>query len=308
VLEVKKLRVVLALALLSVVGVLAFPIPPVNAQWTFVEQLKVSSTGASVTSTVLEAGREYQIQSMGVFQSFPPPEPWYEADAQWYTTTDWGISYAPAPDGHSFLQINEMDVNWGMWSNDPGFHTLTTYRIGTGAPITFRIVDWIDEDYTNNECGFYVWIWAGPLVPPEGETAYAYGGDYATCFLSLGFRNWGWTNGPLGDNHYEFPIYAGAAKCNINKGTLVGTLIIDYDELAGTATVTYLMDPGFAMQKTHLYVDGELLPRNGGDFTTSPGQYPYIHDPVADPASDTFTVTGLSGDIYVVAHADVVEV
>jgi len=305
VLEVGKLRVVLGLALLFALITIIIPISSVNAQETLIFSADVPSTGASVTSPVLEAGREYRIVVYGVFWSSPPPF-WYWADAQYYTTDGWA-TYAK-PDGHSFLQIDGMDVNWGMWSNAPYYHTYSIYRTGTGASITFAIVDWIDEDYTNNECRFHVYIYEGPPVPPEAETAYAYGGDYATCFLSLGFNNWGWTNGPLGDNHYEFPIYAGAAKCDINKGTLVGTLTIDYDESAGTATVTYMMDAGFAMQRTHLYVDGELLPRNRGDFTTSPGQYPYIHDPVADPASDTFTVTGLSGDIHVVAHADVFEV
>lgn len=67
------------------------------------------------------------------------------------------------------------------------------------------------------------------------------------------------------------------------------------------------MNPDYIMQKTHLYVGSEPLPRDSGEYTTSPGQYPYIHDPVADPAIDTHTVTSLSGDIYVVAHADVIE-
>lgn len=299
-----KIRAVHALALLSAVIVIALPISSVNAQETLIFSADVPSDGTSVTSPVLEAGREYRIVARGVFESFPPPFR-YWADAQYYTTEGWEISY-DQPDGHSFLQINGMDVVWGMWSNTPYYHTYTIYRIGTGAQITFQIVDWIDGDYTNNECHFHVYIWEGPPVPPEAETAYAYGGDYATCFLSLGFRNWGWTNGPLGHGHYEFDIYAGAAKCNLNKGTKVGTLTIDY--VGSTATVTYMMDAEWAMERTQLYVGSESLPMKGGEYTTSPGQYPYIHDPVADPAYDEYTVTGLSGDIYVVAHADVFEV
>jgi len=283
--------------------VIALPISSVKAQETLIFSADVSSSGASVTSPVLEVGREYRIVAYGVFWSSPPPF-WYHADAQYYTTDSW-VTYAK-PDGHSFLQINGMDVDWGMWSNTPYYHTYSIYRIGAGAPITFAIVDWIDEDYTNNQCHFRVLIYEGPPVPPEGETAFAYGGDYATCFRSLGFKNWGWTNGPLGSGSYEFDMYAGAAKCNINKGTLVGTLEIDYD--GSTAIVTYVMDAGWAMDYTHLYVGSELLPRDGkGDFTVSPGQYPYQND-LDGAASDEYTVTGLSGDIYVVAHADVYEV
>jgi len=58
------------------------------------------------------------------------------------------------------------------------------------------------------------------------------------------------------------------------------------------------------MDATHLYVGTEHLPRKkNGDFTTAPGQYPYKHDPLNDVTTDTYTVTGLSGEIYVVAHA-----
>lgn len=296
-----KIRAVGTLALLSALLVITLSISGVNAQETLIFSADVSSDGTPVTSPTLEAGREYRIVTYGVFWSSAP---YYTADSQYYTTDRWA-TYAK-PDGHSFLQINGMDVNWGMWSNTPYWHTYTIYRIGAGAPITFAIVDWIDGDYTNNECRFHVFIYEGPPVPPEGETAFAYGGDYATCFLSLGFKNWGWTNGPLEPNYYEFEIWAGAGKCNLDKGTLVGTLTIDYD--GSTATVTYMMNAGWAMDYTHLYVGSEMLPRNAkGDFTTSPGQYPSIHYSEGGATSDTHTVLGLSGDIYVVAHAAVFE-
>jgi len=283
---------------------IAAPLSGVQAQETFIWSADVPSSGASVTSPVLEAGREYRIVARGVFTSFPPPFR-YWADAQYYTTTSWETSY-DQPDDHSFLQINGQDVVWGMWSNTPYYHTYSIYRMGSGAPLIFRIVDWIDNDYTNNDCHFHVKLYEGPIVPPEGETAFAYGGDYATCFLSLGFRRWGWTNGPLIPEYYEFDMYAGAARCNINKGTVVGTLTVDYD--GSTAWIAYSMEEGFAMERTHLYVDGELLPINRGEYTTSPGQYPYAHYWPEGETIDPYSVPGLSGPIYVVAHADVYEV
>jgi len=139
-------------------------------------------------------------------------------------------------------------------------------------------------------------------------TAYAYGNSYATCFIGITElpknKAWGWTNGPLSpDSTYTFPMYAGAAKCDTSKGRLAGTVTIEYDESKCEVTVTYSMNPGYTMDVTHLYVGSERLPRDEkGDYTVSPGQYPYAHD-LDYETSDTYTITGLSGNIYVVAHA-----
>ncbi|GAJ09027.1 unnamed protein product, partial [marine sediment metagenome] len=126
-------------------------------------------------------------------------------------------------------------------------------------------------------------------------------GGGAHCFSEYGFGNWGWSNGPLAAGSYTFDIYAGAGQCDINKGTLVGTLTVDYD--GAEAIVTYNMYAGYTMDETHLYVGTDPLPikKNGG-YTTAPGQYLYGHN-LDDATTDSYEVTGLSGDIYVVAHA-----
>jgi hypothetical protein len=150
-------------------------------------------------------------------------------------------------------------------------------------------------------------------VNPGGntETAFAFGGADAACFLGVDedgdgrgdFNRWGWTNGQLSAGSYTFDIYAGAGQCDLTKGTLVGTLTVDYD--GSTATVTYSINGPYFLAETHLYVGNEILARNGnGDFTVAPGQYPTIHDP-ASGTKDEYTISGLSGDIYVVAHATV---
>jgi hypothetical protein len=146
-----------------------------------------------------------------------------------------------------------------------------------------------------------------------GETAFAYDCDiYANCFLDIDedgdgngdFNRWGWSNGALGVGTYYFDIYAGAGQCDISKGTLVGLLTVDYD--GSTATVTYNTCGTYYMDEVHLYVGNEILARDvNGDYTVAPGQYPYIDDDIATNEY-TFTVDGLSGDIYVVAHAVVV--
>jgi hypothetical protein len=139
---------------------------------------------------------------------------------------------------------------------------------------------------------------------PEGgcETAFAYGGEKATTFTDLiGTPRWGWSNGPLIEGDYAFDIYAGAGRNDLDRGTLVGTLTVHYAD--GTATVTYALSEGFTLSETHLYAGTATMPVKKKDVPTfAPGQYGNNHD--LDAATgDTFTVEGLSGDIYIVAHA-----
>ena len=144
-------------------------------------------------------------------------------------------------------------------------------------------------EYCKQEC---------EIPEPDCETAYAYGDDLATCFLDIPgveSNNWGWSNGPISDpSSYSWDIYAGAGQCDITKGTLVGTLDVDYS--GGTCTVTYNIDGDFTLEETHLYVGNDILPKKNNKWTTAPGQFPLS-------GGDTFTIDGLSGDIYVVAHS-----
>ena len=138
----------------------------------------------------------------------------------------------------------------------------------------------------------------------DSETAFAYGGEgVATCFRELGFSRWGWTNllNPTGS--YELPIYAGAGQCDISKGTLVGTLEVEF--LSSTSVrVRYLMDTGFTLVETHLYIGTPILPiKNGTYYTVAPGQYPYKHEALGDASSDTYELTIPTGPVYLVAHS-----
>jgi hypothetical protein len=135
------------------------------------------------------------------------------------------------------------------------------------------------------------------------ETAFAFAQDKATCFIGsdvIDTSRWGWYNGPLGPGNYSFDIYAAAGQCDLDKGVLVGTLNVSYD--GDAANVTYTMLPGFTMDEMYLYVGSEPLPRKNGSFTVVPGQFGYIHD-LTDASSNSFTILGLEGNIYVVAHA-----
>jgi hypothetical protein len=161
----------------------------------------------------------------------------------------------------------------------------------------------------------------GVTPPPpvkECETAFAYSGgtnpvdgDFTNSFLDIDedndtvgdFNRWGWSNGAIGIGSYNWDIYAGAGQSDISKGTLVGTLTVNYNA-DGTVDVSYDTNSPYYMDETHLYVGDEILPRNGnGDFTVAPGQYPTIHDELNEVTQDIYMFSGVSGDIYVVAHA-----
>ncbi len=138
------------------------------------------------------------------------------------------------------------------------------------------------------------------------ETAYAKSADplISNCFIGIPgvtSNNWGWSNGPIGPGTYSWPIYAGAGQCNIANGTLVGTLNVVYG--GGTATITYTMGSNCLLNETHLYVGNDILPKKKGKYTTAPGQFPYKHENLNGVSSDTYTITGFSGNIYIAAHS-----
>jgi len=150
------------------------------------------------------------------------------------------------------------------------------------------------------------------------DTAWAYGEDFANPnwdYVNNMF--WGWTNGPLGEGHYMWPIYAGAGQNILDNGYVVGTLYVDYYD--GCVTVKYEMDPGYYMGETHLWVGDDVLPevKRGRStvYTNAPGQFPYgTHkDPTftfnpEDPSGTgltewTWSKCGFEGNIYVAAHS-----
>ena len=145
------------------------------------------------------------------------------------------------------------------------------------------------------------------------ETAWAYGGEVAQPNWDfVRGNNWGWTNGPLSEGGYVFDIYAGAGRNDIARGTLVGTLFVDYAD--GDVTVTYQMNSGSFLAETHLWVGNTVLPevRRGRrtEFTNAPGQFPNGQGFGFDPEdlSDAENVwewsgSGFEGDIFVAAHS-----
>jgi hypothetical protein len=156
--------------------------------------------------------------------------------------------------------------------------------------------------------------------PPKAattESAFAFDGDPSGCFQNFGEfidnpARWGWTNGPYSPGNYKFPIYSGAGLCDITKGVLVGYLFVNYS--GSSAVFNYQLngtDPAtgvpYSLREVHAYAGNDLFPKisNGaqqGDFTIAPGKYP-VKAGSLNTQSYSVTVSGLSGDIYIIAHS-----
>jgi hypothetical protein len=143
-------------------------------------------------------------------------------------------------------------------------------------------------------------------VPDEysSETAFAYDCFKGPeCFLDLGFDRWGWTNGPFEPGDYVFDLFAGAGQCDLEKGTLVGQVLVYYD--GENVLVDFMTCGSYVMTETHLYVGTDQLPKDKkGNPTVSPGKFTDKHDNLSDVSSDHYEIGGFSDEeIYVVAHA-----
>jgi hypothetical protein len=143
-------------AILLIVSILQ-----VHAETTLVwKDTAYSNTGAPITTPILEMGKQYTINATSCF--------WYnassgfQADAQYYTTSNngwyWDNNLSLA-NGHSFLQINGTDANWGPFSNGETGHEYSITYSGQGSALTFQIVDWMDQNYTNNNCHIVISIY-----------------------------------------------------------------------------------------------------------------------------------------------------
>jgi hypothetical protein len=131
--------------------------------------------------------------------------------------------------------------------------------------------------------------------------------EISTCFLDEGFNRWGWTIGPVAswNGNRTYSIFAGAGQCDISKGELAGKVILNY--FNGVAQVDFIAEDGYVFKETHLYIGNDQFPMqirgNREVPTVAPGQYPFKHDNLDNADKDSYTVDGLSGDIYIIAHS-----
>ena len=150
---------------------------------------------------------------------------------------------------------------------------------------------------------------------PKGLIAYARKTwePMVYCFSNLDldqngtpdFTNIGWTNGPIPLENYtsEYELFTGMTNCGATDGVKVGNMKIAAKD-DGTAIVTIEMVEGYTLNETDLYLGNDKLPKDGdGKFTTDPKFYTYKHTNLAKVSTDTYSVSGLSENIYVVTFA-----
>ncbi|WP_191859700.1 T9SS type A sorting domain-containing protein, partial [Hanstruepera ponticola] len=141
----------------------------------------------------------------------------------------------------------------------------------------------------------------------ECETAFGRSENNSICFIP-DFSRWGWTNYFEGEGEYTLQMYAGAAHCDISRGSYAGDVIVTYEN--GQVTLMFNIDSGYTMREAHVYVGCDMYPTgNNGAPTVAPGQYNFNPSGLSDGVSN-YTVGPIdaSGPIYVIAHAVVCEV
>jgi hypothetical protein len=129
------------------------------------------------------------------------------------------------------------------------------------------------------------------------ETAFGKQDDDGVCFLDIDdlgilkkrgkvetfeivkFNRWGWTNKFEFDNvgvyNASLSMYAGAAQCDLCRGSVVGNVDIVYS--GGNLTVRYTVFDEFLLNEVHIHVDGPAnvnkVPSIDGVYTVAPGQF-----------------------------------
>ena len=58
----------------------------------------------------------------------------------------------------------------------------------------------------------------------------------------------------------------------------------------------------YTMSEARMYIGNDILPVVDGNYTVDPADYPYVHAGLGGATTDTFTVNGLNGDIYIIGY------
>ena len=222
----------------------------------------------------------------------------------------------------SYEAIEEAYNNWvaGFVINNPGCFDIEEIEgipslpedvTCAGANLSYTLH--VEDDCSSDECTSTF------VVTPcseSCETAYGYQAD-SKCFMDNDvqiFNNWGWTNyitGPTVDQQTvttELKLYAGTPVCDPTGYNSIGTVYVEYT-YDGVLTLHYVMDDPYYMSQVHVNVGCEEFPHlNKKKLTVAPGQYTYGDDRLDKVTEYTVRFTGVSGNIWVIAHAVTCEV
>jgi hypothetical protein len=306
----KKLSWLIVLALLLVSVTAALAAPPVNS-----DSAGAPTTLLKVQPVYFENNRscqsfsaeliEFKADVPGRFNSNPDPEfknGTFEVEGGTITITNFDGRYFDwATTG---FDIDSIFVKAGNGGNLFLYDTVGPDYAGGPATADTGLHGPVDSRGKVREVSHVSFCYD---LDREFETAFAYGGgtnafdaDTTTCFLNypgFGISRWGWTMGPSEMIDETWNVYAGAAQCDLTKGTLVGTVSVDYD--GSTATVTYNLNAGVSTGDTHVWIGSTPAPTlPNGNFTVAPGQY-NLTGTALEYSVD------ITGPIYVIVHAEV---
>jgi len=198
--------------------------------------------------------------------------------------------------GDPTTEINET-VNIKDISELFGEVDLGTVTAPNDAEFTYT-KDFAWEDYGADDCGSFQYDNTATIVETGQsasatlkvnvqcfiyDTAYAKGDD-AICFIPT-FSQWGWTN-PIDPGTYTWDLWAGAARCDTRRGTLVGSVTVVYDPVTFVVEVEFNVHAEYDLKETHVYAGYDEFPSTG----IAPGR---------------FTNEGPfdGSEVYVIAHA-----
>lgn len=132
------------------------------------------------------------------------------------------------------------------------------------------------------------------------ETAYMFG-NWSFCNVQ---SRWGWANYIQPGETITETIYGGAGKCDISKGTAVGTARLEYGQ-DGTLTISIAYLSGYTMNNIHINIDSDdpttIIPNmnSNGNFNNNPEFVTY-------PTSTFSKTYSISGPVYVIIHMEAV--
>jgi hypothetical protein len=201
--------------------------------------------------------------------------------------------------GKILLHLSVINVLTGQ-SETAWAVKLTNYTPGSSVPQT----DSTDTLFTTKEAKgkWYGYILYTPVFPPiaevKSETAWAYA---SKTFIGLNISTrWGWII-TFDGNKLSTPIYAAAGKNDITKGTLVGTLTVEF--LNEKLYVSYSFSGEYYADVLHMYY-GQTYPT-----IAAPGQYPAIKEGT-NIKSYTFEIPlsytpSTTVPLYIAAHSNV---
>nr|WP_321486153.1 T9SS type A sorting domain-containing protein [uncultured Draconibacterium sp.] len=126
------------------------------------------------------------------------------------------------------------------------------------------------------------------------------------CFLDEGlFDRWGWTNQiTMQDTTYVMDLYAGAAHCDTENRTPVGTVEVRWE--GDSVVVDYMMNAGNYLEEVHVYVGYEKYPVMGNGKkqkqTVAPGQYTVVVEDEGYYTGAHVVISNVVDPFWIIAH------